>query len=563
MTPVLEVTDLRVRYRHDVDALRGVSLLLDRGDSLAIVGESGSGKTTLAHCIVGLVQPPDVVGGSALVAGHEIVGADPELLRSLRWSTVAIALQGAPLNPVVRVGAQLLEPLQQCGVRDAHARRRIGELADELLPRRDVLERYPHELSGGERQRVMLAMTLVLDPELVILDEPGAGLDPLSKQELVESVAQLAADRNFALLVISHDLPAATRLALRTLVLYAGETMEEGATSGVIGRPEHPYTWALVNAYPVLSTTKDLRPIRGTSPDPRAIPPGCPFNPRCTQAEEICSVEHPALAPSRGRLVTCHFGGLKTLLEATGLRKRYPGSEEAALDDVSVVLHHGESVGVVGPTGSGKTTLARILAGDLTPDGGEVRLQGESLHGWGDDTRALRRQVQLIQQDPWDALSPRLSVEALVGEPLHIGGSSDRGLVVATLEAVGLPTSGAFLEARAAQLSGGELQRIALVRALIAHPKMIVADEPTSMLDASEQARLLVQLRELQVERGLGLVLVSHDLALVRKVTDRIVVLDGGRVVESGSSAMVSTHPRSATGRALVDAAPVFDLYQR
>ena len=558
---LLEVSDLAVEFPGGVQALRGVSFALEAGESLAVVGESGAGKSTLARCLVGLEQPP-AARGSVRLDGTELLGATPEELRALRWSRVAIALQGTPFNPTMSVGDQVAEPLRErLGLGRGEARRRAAELAGEVLLDPALLDRYPHELSGGQRRLATLAMVLSLDPALVILDEPTAGLDPSTRKELVGQVNRLAEAHGFALLAISHDLHDAARLASRTLVLYAGEVIESGPSAPVLGQPAHPYTWALANTYPVMSSSKDLRPIRGHAPDPRAVPPGCPFHPRCTQAEDVCIEAHPDLAPSRGRLVACHFGGLKTLLAGTDLTKSYGPRRRPvrALDGVSLAVQEGESVGVIGPSGSGKSTLAGILAGHLAPDSGTVLLEGTPLaSSWRGRDRALRRRIQLVMQDPADALSPRLSVEELVREPLDVAGDGRRserhGEVAAALDSVGLPSEGDFLQARAHQLSGGQQQRIALARALVARPKLIVADEPTSMLDASEQARLLVVLRERQIEMGLGLVLVSHDLAIVRKVVDRIVVLDAGRVVEEGPSHRLSSRPRSATGRRLLEA---------
>jgi peptide/nickel transport system ATP-binding protein len=563
--PLLAVADLAVRYGEDVEALRGVTFSLERGESLAIVGESGSGKSTLALCLAGLVQPP-AARGSVRVDGVELLGASPEQLRAVRWSTVALALQGAPFNPVATLGDQIAEPLRdRSGLGSGESRRRAEALAREVLLEPALLDRYPHEVSGGQRQLATLAMVLALDPALVVLDEPTSGLDPATRRAVVERVARLADARGFALVVVSHDLPDAAALARRTMVLYAGEVMEEGATEHVIGDPVHPYTWALVNAYPVMTTTKDLRPIRGRPPDPRAVPPGCPYNPRCTQAEATCAENRPPLVESRERAVLCHFGGLKTLLSARDVTKAFGRGAHtvAALKGVSLSLRHGESVGIVGPSGSGKSTLARIVSGHLAMDSGHVELEGEPLTtSWRGNDRLRRRRIQLIMQDPSDALSPRLTVEELVREPLDLAKAGDvqdrRAVVRDALESVGLPGDGPFLRARTHELSGGQLQRIALARALVARPKVLVADEPTAMLDASEQARLLVVLRERQVEMGLGLVLVSHDLAAVRKVTDRIVVLDRGEVVEEGPSAIVSTIPRSDTARLLIDASPAF-----
>jgi peptide/nickel transport system ATP-binding protein len=349
------------------------------------------------------------------------------------------------------------------------------------------------------------------------------------------------------------------------MVLYAGEPMEVGPTDLVMPEPAHPYSWALVNAFPVMTTTKDLRPIRGRPPDPRAVPPGCPFHPRCTQAEPVCWEQHPPLVTSRGRQVACHFGGLKTLLAATGVHKAFRSQRRTvqALADVSFRVREGESVGLIGASGSGKSTLGRILTGQLEADAGTVELQGQALStSWRGAAGDMRRRVQLVMQDPFDALSPRLGVEELVREPLDIAKVGDapsrRKAVAEALESVGLPPSGSFLEARTHELSGGQLQRVSLARSLIVQPKLLVADEPTSMLDASEQARLLVVLRERQIEMGLGLVFISHDMAVVRKMTDRIVVLEAGRVVEEGPSQLVSTDPRSDAARRLIAAAPAF-----
>ncbi len=563
---LLEVNDLRVCFGGEVDAVRGVSFSLDRGEALAIVGESGSGKSTVVRSVVGLVQPPEATGRVTL-AGHDVLGADDATLRALRWSVAALALQGAPFNPVARIGTQVMEPLLDRAILDrSAARARAEALAEEVSLDVDLLDRYPHQLSGGERRRAALAMTLVLDPDLVIVDEPTAGLDPSTRRDVVASIRRLADERGFALLVVSHDLPDAAHLAERTIVLYAGEAMEDGESVKVMGDPVHPYSWALVNAYPVMSTTKDLRPIRGHPPDARDVPPACPFHPRCTQAEQVCREVRLELAESRGRLVACHLGGLKDLLRAEGIGKsfRSGGRTVRALHDAALLVRKGESVGLIGPSGSGKSTLAKIITGHLAPDAGTIIVGGTPMPtNWrGGAAKDLRRSVQLVMQDPADALSPRLTVEELVREPLDLGPDLDRDrrgeAVAEVLEAVGLPSSAPFLASLPHQLSGGQQQRVALARALVLRPKLLVADEPTAMLDASEQARLLVVLRERQVEMGLGLVLVSHDMAVIRKVVDRIVVLDHGHVVEVGPSERVAVNPSSATGQRLMAVAPSF-----
>lgn len=554
MTALLEVGDLSVRYGGEVQALIGLGFSLDAGESLAVVGESGAGKSTLVRSLAGLVQAPEATG-SVRLGGQQLLGAPPETLRSLRLERVALTLQGAPMNPVIAVGDQVAEPLRtRRRLSGARARRRAAELAEEVLLDPAALDRHPHQLSGGERQRAALAMALALDPELLVLDEPVSGLDPPARRELIDRIRALCAARGLAVVAVCHNLDDARRLTARTLVLYAGQAMELGPTESVVGNPRHPYSWALANAQPVMATTKDLRPIRGRPPDPRATPAGCPFHPRCTQAQDVCTRVRPGLEGTNGRLVACHRGGLLTLLEARDLRKSYGSGSSTvrALDGVSVTVRQGESLGVVGLSGSGKTTLARVVSAHLRPDAGTVLLAGEPLAtGWRAGARSARRRVQLIAQDPWEALSPRLPVRELVREPLDLAGDDPRGrdaAVSETLEAVGLPGAGSFLRARVHELSGGQLQRIALARALLAAPLLLVADEPTSMLDPSEQARVLLVLRERQIEMGLGLVLISHELAVVRKVCDRIVVLDAGRVVEEGPSGVVASAPASDIG---------------
>ena len=561
--PVLEVEGLAVHYEVGVEAVRGVDVRVSAGETVAVIGESGAGKSTLALALAGLVQPP-AARGSVRVCGEELVGASADTLRSVRWARVAVTLQGAPFNPVMRIGAQIAEPLvAHGGSRRSAVGARVDAVAEEMLLDPALLDRYPHEISGGQRCRASLAMALVLDPDVLIVDEPTQGLDSATARDVVDALARAVASRRLALIAITHDLGVAAKLTTRTLVMYAGKFIEEGDTSSVLTAPRHPYTSALIAAFPVMTTTRDLRPIRGRPADARALPSGCAYHPRCTQAIDVCRVTVPPLEGMNGRRVACHLGGLRTLLQAEGLCKTFGAKANgvAALRDVAIAIREGESVGVVGPSGSGKSTLARIITGHLTPDRGDVTLEATQVVTNGRRARGLsRRSVQLVMQDPWEALSPRLTVADLVREPLDIAGDGTRderdARVARALEGVGLPAQGSFLESNAHQLSGGQLQRVALARALVVEPKLLVADEPTSMLDPSEQARLLLALRERQVEMGLGLLLVSHDIALVRKVCDRIVVLDGGRVVEEGPANLVSTAPRSIAGRRLVNAAP-------
>lgn len=583
--PLLSVRDLHVYFPSPslpdgqdgpaVRAVDAVSFDLADGKALAIVGETGSGKTTIARALLGL-HPLGCVWGSVRLAGRELVGLPEDEWRSIRWRRIAMAVQsvGTAFDPVYRIGEQIAEPLRQhLGLAPGDARLRAEALACRVGLESRHLRAYPYQLSGGEKQRAMLAMALSCEPELLILDEPTSGQDVLARARLVALLRQIRQESGASLLLISHDLAAVARLVEQVSVLYAGKLIEVGPTADVLERPRHPYTWGLLNAYPNMTTARDLRGIRGRLPDPANPPAGCCFHPRCTQAVERCRWEEPPLTQVGGRLIACHLGGLQALLQADGLRKVFsvngdghPGPEDERVEAVrgaSLEVLEGEVVALVGETGSGKTTLGRLLVGLLEADGGRVIVEGQDLAvANGRRRKRLRRRIQLVAQDPFDAISPRLTVAEIVREPLdvqRVGALAEREEKVRqALQAVGLPTGPAFLARRAHELSGGQLQRVAIARALVLDPKLIVADEPVSMLDASEQAKLINLLKEIQNERGMGLLLISHDLALVRKVADRIVVMRGGEIVEEGPASRVVAHPRHAYTRSLLHAAPAF-----
>jgi peptide/nickel transport system ATP-binding protein len=369
-----------------------------------------------------------------------------------------------------------------------------------------------------------------------------------------------------AMIVIAHDLGDIARLCDRTAVLYAGRMLEIGSTTEILDDPAHPYTWGLVNAYPLITRTKDLWGIRGLAPDPADPPRGCRFQPRCTQSIEECcqkvpSLGEPAAAYGKNqRLVACHRGGLLTMLSVDGLRKVYRcrGRQTVeAVRNATIQIREGEVVGLVGESGSGKSTLARLIVGLEAPDAGSVRFEGEELAGRRLSELA-RRRIQLIFQDPYEALSPRLTVMELIREPLdiqRIGSRRDReDRVREVLAAVNLPTQPAFLGRYTDGLSGGQLQRIAVARALVLQPKLIIADEPVSMLDASESAKLIRLLKRLQNERGMAMLFISHELALVRKVADRIAVMRNGEIVEFRPSHLVLSAPRHPYTQSLIAA---------
>ncbi len=569
----LELHALTVTYPGEglpVRAVRGVDLRVGAGEAVGIIGESGSGKTSLALASLMLLPDDARVGGSVTVGGRELVGASARTLRQIRWRQVACVVQspGQGLNPVRRVGRQIAEPLR---LRLDHtrkgARRRVDALAEMVGLDADLLERYPHQLSGGQLQRAMLALALAGEPQVLVLDEPTSGLDAASKDGLLGLLARLRAELGVALVVASHDIPAVARVSDELAVLYAGMVMEHGPADAVLADPRHPYTRDLLACFPTMTTQKDLRGIRGMAPDPTDPPSGCPYHPRCTQAIDDCATWPPERLAVAGREVTCLREGIVTRLAARGIDKTFRVGRRGrvtALADVDVTVREGEVVAVVGESGSGKTTLARVLLGLTPPDAGTITWESRDTAtfdeaGW----QAFRRAAAIVYQDPYAAVSPRLRVDAAVREPLDVqrlGSPAERDAHLrALLARVGLPVTDELLARRAHDLSGGQLQRVAIARALALDPRLLVADEPTSMLDASEQAKVLALLKDLQVAAGMAMVFISHDLALARKVADRLVVLHRGRVVEAGPAHRVVAAPHSPEAAALIEAAPTLE----
>lgn len=572
--PVLELRQLRVTYPGPppVRAVDGVSLTVAPGECVGILGESGSGKSTLARALLGLL-PEARVEGELHLGEVELGGLDEAGWRAVRWRRVALSFQStASLNPVLRVSDQLAEPLRLHLGMDAHsAEGRVSELLQEVGLDDWAAPRYPNELSGGQRRLVLLAMALSCDPEVLVLDEPTAGLDPLTRERVVAVLHQLRR-RHTTLLILSHDADAVQMVADRAVVLYRGWLAEVGPAELVLADPRNPYSWGLLNARPTLASVKDLRGIRGEPPDPTEVATGCPFFGRCTQGvAEICTPDRPPLVPPNGesgpRLVACVRGGVVPVLSARNLRKSYKTRgglgrrlQAPAVDGVSVEVREGEVVGLVGATGAGKSTLGMLLLRLLEPDEGSLHLEGRDLlAARGAELKAARRRVQMLFQDPFEALSARLTVAAAVREPLDtqgIGHPDQRDDVVRDM--VGqcrLPTDDAFMRRHTHELSGGQLQRVALARALVLDPKLLVADEAVAMLDPSEQAKMIQLLKHLQVERGMAMVFISHDLAVVLRVADRVLILEDGRVVEEATGSRLLTAPQHPTTLRLLAAA--------
>ena len=571
--PILSLHGLKVTYPGppSVQALDGLTLDVAAGECVGILGESGCGKSTLAQALLGLLSTAKVEG-SVRLGDIELTHLDEDGWRPIRWRRISLGFQSTnALNPVLRVGDQLTEPLRvHLDMSQDEADRKAVELLDSVTLGEWATQRYPRELSGGQRRLVLIAMALACDPDVVVLDEPTAGLDAVTREQVLGLLTSLVATRTQALLIVSHDPDALELVADRIAVMYRGWVAELGPAGRILANPRHPYSVGLLNARPTLATVKDLRGIRGDPPRPTEIAVGCPFRERCTQSTSECTPVRPPQAVPKDedgkRMVACVRGGLLPVLSARGLCKSYDVASGllghrrvAAADDVSIDVMEGQVLGLVGPTGSGKSTVAKLLVRLLEADGGSVWFEGHDLlAARGKDLIAIRQRIQLLFQDPYEALSPRMTVGQAVREPLdvqHVGTSDERdALVRETLAAVRLPVSGGFLGRHTHELSGGQLQRVALARALVLKPKLLVADEPVAMLDASEQAKMLQLLKTLQVDRGMAMVFISHELAVVLRVADRVVVLDRWRVVEEGTGTRLLASPRHAVTRALLAA---------
>ena len=531
MTALLAVRDLSVSFAVDggeVEAVRHVSFDIGRGESVALVGESGSGKSVTALSIMQLLPYPTArhPSGSIRLSGDELVGAPEAMMQRVRGDRIAMIFQEpmTSLNPLHTIEKQVNEVLRvHKRLSRSAARARTLELLRLVgLPEAERrLDAYPHQLSGGQRQRVMIAMALANEPDLLIADEPTTALDVTIQAQILALLGQLKAKFGMALLLITHDLAVVRKMVERVCVMSAGEIVEAGAAREVFESPRHPYTRRLLAAEP--------RPMART---PR------------TDAPAVMEAQD----------VRVWFPIRRGLLRRTV-------SHVKAVDGVSLAVREGQTVGVVGESGSGKTTLGLALL-RLQSCQGRVRFGGLELHGVpAKRLRPLRREMQIVFQDPFAALSPRMSVAQIVGEGLGVHGigatpAERRDLIDTALREVGLDP--ALRDRYPHEFSGGQRQRIAIARAMIVKPRFVVLDEPTSALDMSVQAQVVDLLRELQARHRLAYLFISHDLRVIRAVSDEILVMRDGRVVEQGPTARIFEQPEQAYTRALMAAA--FDL---
>jgi peptide/nickel transport system ATP-binding protein len=611
---VFAVRDLRVTFGSEDDsavAVAGVDYELHRGQTLGVVGESGSGKSVTVLAALGLLpgNANATVTGQALLDGQDLLTMGDQRRRAVLGADIAMIFQDpiSSLNPVQRIGDQLTEMirLHTPGLRRAAAWARAIELLDLVgVPRPDVRARqFPHEFSGGMCQRAMIALAIANRPKVLIADEPTTAVDVSVQAQILEVIRVAAAETGAATVLISHDMGVIAEMADRICVMYGGRVVESGLAADVLREPRHPYTRGLLACIPRLDgDLTRLTPIPGQPPTPQEIGAGCAFAPRCAvrAGRGVCVETVPILQGSTGsgRRAACHFidevdrgpvdastGGrpllpvvaVRTapaptslspeppLLEVKGLVKDFriagPGGSRSvlrAVQGVDLTIHRGQTLGLVGESGCGKSTTARLLMRLETPTAGTIRFDGEDLgRASGRRLQELRRQIAMVFQDPKDSLNPRLSVGENAAEPLRIAGWTrvDRDRRVRELfDQVGL--RGAHLHRRPGELSGGQRQRVAIARALALRPKLLVMDEPVSALDVSVQAQVLNLLDDLKRELGLAYLFVSHDLSVVRHVSDRVAVMYLGRIVETASADRIFAAPRHPYTKALRASVP-------
>ncbi|RDK04498.1 ABC transporter ATP-binding protein [Paraburkholderia lacunae] len=605
-TDALTVVGLTVTYRmrgRDREVLQDVSFRVRRGEAYGLVGESGCGKSTVAMAALRyLPRNGKVLAGKIIIAGQDVQKLDADALRTMRANAISMVYQdpGRALNPSLTIARQVTEAFEAAGVAREDAVQRTLDMLRRVriaAPER-VMDSYPHQLSGGMQQRVVIAMALASNPALLILDEPTTGLDATVEAEVLDLVAQLREELGTAVLFISHNLAVIGRMCERVGVLYAGKLVEEGATQDVFARPRHPYTVGLLRCLPTAGRSKDterLDTIAGNLPLPGSAIHGCIYADRCRLADDRCRREAPPpyrVGAAHGdQMSRCHYheratelpraasqalppqetlrenGPPALVLRAEQLSKTFhvSGTPLRAVDNVSIDLASGETLGLVGESGSGKTTLAKLMLGLLAPDPGSVlELDGTQLAA-----RVTRRNdeqvksLQIVFQNPDSALNRAHSVKRLIGRALSRlaalrGPAIDERLATLTA-AVRLPER--YLGSRTRQLSGGLKQRVAIARAFAGEPRVVVCDEPTSALDVSVQAAILNLLADLQRERGVSYVFISHDLHVVRYLSDRIAVLYLGRLLEIGPAAAVFDGPHHPYTEALLSSVPTLDAH--
>ena len=590
-TTVVEVRDLSVRMiATKTPIVTGVSFDVAERQTMGLVGESGSGKSTVAVALLGFARRGlEICGGSVRVGDVDVLQLSGDKLRDARGRLVSYVPQdpAAGLNPAHRVGSQLREAFsvhEKVGKKELEDRMAELMKAVNLPITKQFLRSYPHQLSGGQQQRVVIAIAFACRPRLIVLDEPTTGLDVTTQRYILEKINEMAADYGASAVYVSHDLPAVAQVASKTAVMYAGRIVEVAGTAKLFRHPRHPYSAGLLKAAPSADETNRLVGIEGRPPRPGHWPAGCSYAPRCPRAEEDCLREEPLLsAMEDGSLVRClHPIPLEsgaalaltaapspeplegTAVQVSGLIAGYGPKE--ILHDVAFGVPRGECTAIVGESGSGKTTLARCLVGLHSNWKGEIRLDGEPLrNGARERQREQLRKMQYIFQNPFGSLNPTMTVIENVEEPLRhferLSPRDRRGKALDILDTVQLGRD--FADILPSTISGGERQRVAVARALVVEPEVLVCDEITSALDVSVQALLIEQLRDLQLQRGLTMVFITHNLAVVRSIAQNAIVLQTGTIVEAGPTERVLDEPRHPYTRQLLEDLPRMERWEQ
>ena len=612
-TPLLQIKDLHtdIEIRSGVvRALSGVDLHVNPGETLGIVGESGSGKTMTALSLMGLLpQGGKVSSGSIILDGQDLTQLPLKEKRKLRGTKVGMIFQDplTSLNPTMKIGLQVCEPLR---VHEGLSKREALERAVEILkrvgmPRPEVvINNYPHQLSGGMRQRVMIAMALVCKPRILIADEPTTALDVTTQMQILDLIDELRDEYKMGVILITHDLGVVAGHTDRVAVMYAGRIVETAPTKTLFTEPKHRYTSSLMAALPerALAAGTKLFSIPGAPPSLTNLPVGCRFAARCLWATDECRAGYPDLSGDETHTFSCFHpvqegdespavlqGKLdsnktdgaaedvpqishETLLDVKEASREYESAGSgffkrekgvvSAVDRVSITVKKGETYGLVGESGCGKSTVGRLIAGLEPPSGGAIELDGRDLATLkGRDAVRIHRDVQMMFQDSYAAMDPRMRIDQILAEPMSIQKTGNARQIaeriMEILEQVGLTEE--ILDRYPHEFSGGQLQRIGFARSLTLAPDLIVADEPVSALDVSVQAQVLNLMKDLQQELGLSYLFISHDLAVVQYMADRIGVMYLGRIVEEGPASEVVKNPKHPYTKALIDSIPVPD----
>ncbi|WP_020620383.1 ABC transporter ATP-binding protein [Paenibacillus daejeonensis] len=611
MNPLLQVDQLRT-YFHTregvVRAVNDVSFTLNSGERMAVVGESGSGKSAMAMSLLQLLSyPGSVESGRVLLEGRDLLGMKEEELNHVRGGEIGTVFQDpmTSLDPIMSIGDQLVSHMiRHLRLNPRQARERAAQLLTQVgIPDSEArLRSYPYELSGGMRQRVLIAMALSCKPKLILADEPTTALDVTIQAQIVELLKDISTETGMALLFITHDLGLVARFAQKVAVMYAGRIVEYGSVYDLFERPQHPYTQSLLRTIPSIKgpRPKRLMQIGGFPPDMRQPIEGCAFADRCLAAVPQCRLEAPELEVKHGRqqaaclvdggieavigqTMPLHREGAEPLpqdelrvetrpvLELQQLTRHFKtdaslfkreGRTVRAVDEIELSLDPGQTLGLVGESGCGKSTTARMLLRLDTPTAGEIVVEGVDIAKLkGEALKSFRRKVQMVFQDPYSSFNPKMKIRDIIMEPLQvmdIGTREDRELKVQDLiRTVGLDT--VYLDRYPSQLSGGQRQRIGIARALALDPSIIIADEPTSALDVSVRAQVINLLADLRERLGISILFISHDLSIVRHISDKIAVMYLGKIVEYGSADAIFEDPKHPYTQALLYAAPVPD----